>query len=241
MVLIFLSARGLSYLDPVDDPWFSALNNGSNAVKPSNGTHGSVPGSPLVQLYQSDEPASPLGCTMQVQVCNPNSPGGRKCQAPHGLYHNWENAGELWEDGYHKKLMSWIANIVMARIVAPQDILDSAGNSALTARFNQAGRLIPKLPSDQWQKEVVNWMSASMASLQGIFVDAAMGIKDGPMMSVSHGPNSTEERKVCTSQVCLRDLHFDLFNQYLDLTSCRELKACATQASPFSGCPLLSP
>lgn len=196
LLLVFLSARGMYYVQPVDDPWFSAHVGDAR---------GQLSGPALSENhfkgYLQDEPASPLGCALQAQVCNPNLSEDKKCQPLRGGFENFSNSIDLWPDAVSKAVLSWIFNIIKARHVPISEVLSSEGPSVLSARFSQAGDSPVRLPADQWKRELAYWMKASMASLQGIFVEAAIGVKDGPLLPMSRPPTNKEERQVCASQV----------------------------------------
>ena len=72
-ILMFLSANNIMYTEPTDDPWYSA----HIIAGPVYDLNGAAMGS--TELYQADNAASPLGCTVQYQVCNPNVPSSSGC------------------------------------------------------------------------------------------------------------------------------------------------------------------
>ncbi|KAF2115968.1 hypothetical protein BDV96DRAFT_646136 [Lophiotrema nucula] len=75
--LLFFSAPGLSYINPTDDPWFSAHTT------PNDSTKGHI-GTQTVTLYNLDEPAGVMGCFSQFQFCNPSLPEPSRCETLNG-------------------------------------------------------------------------------------------------------------------------------------------------------------
>jgi hypothetical protein len=68
ITMFFLSQNTMTYLEPVQDPWFSAswisgLIESDNLVTSGTG----------INMYRSDFNVSALGCADQVRVCNPAS------------------------------------------------------------------------------------------------------------------------------------------------------------------------
>lgn len=196
MQIIFLSARGLVYPAPVDDPWFSAHHPGPEITIIFNQDSSSTR-----QTYETDEPANPLACIQQIQVCNPNAHQGSQCQELGGLQTNLINTPLLWEDVGSRERMEWIRKIIAAHISAPDDILNFGGGSILLARLVQSAAQGRLLPPNHWQEEVIHWTGSMMASVQALFVETAMGVTKKEFVNGSTFPETNEARRVCQNQV----------------------------------------
>lgn len=88
--------------------------------------------------------------------------------------------------------------------MSAKDVVKILRSSALTSRNHLVGGIQGSLPEDQWQLEVENWNSISLASLQGGTVDIATGPGDTAMLEhFWRGPVNDEERLLCQNQVSL--------------------------------------
>src|SRR5262245_23183337 len=76
-MLFFLTAHGIIFTKPVDDPWFSAHRDGTQ--------HGNIRNSSQrFSSWLQDEPLAVMGCAMQMQFCNPNLPEDKRCEPLRG-------------------------------------------------------------------------------------------------------------------------------------------------------------
>lgn len=194
VTLFFLSAQGISYFEPVDDPWFSAHRDGKLQVDTrTNDTF---------HLYQQDEAASVMGCITQGQICNPNAPSDRRCQPVRSWWQNVALFPKLWPDPDVRtnQTVKWLNEMFHQSYNTMTEIGRTGGTSALSARFVQGPHISGSLPNDQWQEEVQRWAGASATSLQATFVEAVMGLP-GLSENVSVPANTEGAWSVCHSQV----------------------------------------
>ncbi|KAF2864863.1 hypothetical protein BDV95DRAFT_600244 [Massariosphaeria phaeospora] len=193
--LYFLSAPGIYYSQPVDDPWYSAHKPGPRKVL--SGTQGSDSENPS---YAHDDVASVLGCTVQAQFCNPNSHNGPVCQPLGGFWENLLRLSELWEHdtAEQQEFIAWVQDVLKRSYTHFQYVLYYAGNTALDAKFFKEGAL----PSNQWEKEVLRWAAASTTSLQAAFVESAAGLKGLPR-NATQVPDTAQAHRICANQKIL--------------------------------------
>jgi hypothetical protein len=197
VMLFFLTARGIKYNKAVNDPWFSAHRDGP--------THGNIFNDTQNPTYLQDEPLSVLGCTMQMQICNPNLPEGKRCERLRGFIDNSFQVEDLYELQSQKQALTWANLIFGLGWFSISGIVDSMGISSLLARQNLANNYQGPLPDDQWQAEVEHWIGASMASLQGTFVENGNG-PSAKYQQFRETPNNTDEWTICKNQVCIWSL-----------------------------------
>ena len=190
--LYFLTARAIHYPEPVDDLWYSAHRPGA----PLTDVHGNSTPS-----YVKDEPASVLGCTMQTQFCNPNHPGEPSCQPLRGFADSVSRFDEMWKDQEQVNVMNWTSNMIGDLFEIMTQILLESSDTPLTSKAGLNMGISPPLESDQWYREVEHWFSASLASLQGLFVDVAMGPGNASISKFAYEPWDDQARQVCRSQV----------------------------------------
>jgi len=193
VMLFFLTAQGIKYTQAVNDPWFSAHKEGP--------THGNIFNDTPNPSYLQDEPLSVLGCTMQMQICNPNLPEGKRCERLRGFIDNSFQVEDLYESQSQKQALTWANLIFGLGWFSISGIVDSMGISSLLARQNLANNYQGPLPDNQWQAEVEHWVGASMASLQGSFVESGNG-PTAKYQQFRQAPNNTDEWNICKNQVC---------------------------------------
>ncbi|KAL9111595.1 MAG: hypothetical protein Q9227_004083 [Pyrenula ochraceoflavens] len=191
VALFFLSANNILYSGQVEDPWYSAHQPLGRPIH-SGVTSGAV------QYYLSDEPASVLGCKMQYQVCDANSPTNGNCSQFGGVVD--VDFSQMPHNDKRGKVMSWALG-------APKSVLSvvtSLKASSLTSRFSLQESSQIALPDNQWQLDVQNWHNIVLASLQGGVVDSATGPNDPGMLQYFwKRPGSSEEKYLCKNQKIL--------------------------------------
>lgn len=159
--------------------------------------------------YVHDEPASPLACALQYQFCNPNLPESTRCEPLRGwgaysAYPDYASMiPKLFGTGAQQNIMNWMSRVIFmsAGATPMDDLVSETGISALIARHGLQRAVQGALPSNQWQLEVESWFAASLASLQGIFVESAAGSPSEALDVFIVQPNSTESRSACRNQV----------------------------------------
>lgn len=194
--LFFLSSFAMQFIEPVDDPWFSAHQE----------TFMDILVGPT-KMYQQDRPAGVLGCTTQQQFCNPNLPDGRRCSPLRGVYDNIINGTDavldLWKDDADRARIRWFRDNVFLRgtTASIQDIVQVAGLTALSARNTLSAGVQSPLPPDQWMREVELWAAASLVSKQGAFQEVAGGPSSRQADKILVEPKDAVGRQICRSQV----------------------------------------
>ncbi|KAF2737471.1 hypothetical protein EJ04DRAFT_550620 [Polyplosphaeria fusca] len=190
--LWFLSAQGLTFTDEVDDPIFSAHRQGPRK-------QGILNDSLTKPSYLHDGPLRVLGCAMQMQFCNPNLPEDRRCEPLRGTIDDSYPVTDLYNSKSQKTGFQWAIDIIRLGFFSISGIVDALGISALVARQGLAANMQGPLPSNQWQIEVEHWVGASMASIQGSFVETGNG--PAPLyQQFRRAPNETAEKNMCENQ-----------------------------------------
>lgn len=192
VMLFFLTARGVLYTAEVNDPWFSAHRDGPK--------HGNLYSDNPESSYLQDEPLSVLGCAMSMQICNPNLPEEKRCEKLRGFIDNSFEVEDLYEKQSQKEALTWANLIFGLGWFSISGIVDSLGISSIIARQSLTNNFQGPLPDNQWQLEVEHWVGASMASLQGTFVESGNG-PSTKMERFKLAPNSTAEWALCKNQV----------------------------------------
>lgn len=200
--IFFLSSNRLRFTQATEDPWFNASTPLGSFDFPSLQTTGDN-----ATLYYASEPASPLGCLSQEQLCNPSLPEqSRRCTnltrpktvgleaAALGLFPPGSNSDAR---------LTWAFNSIFHDSAAVQDVIDTLGAQALLARAGVKNGLQGPLPTNQWQTEVEHWFNTTLASLQQSFVNLARGPDDDSVLEYLVRPanSSTREAGYCKDQV----------------------------------------
>ena len=161
--LFYLSFTG-TYLEPIDDPWFSAhqpfhLNT-------------SIPF--LQTTYARDQPISTMGCTEQHQFCTVE-----KCTPLLGFLpvQDYLAANIALSPAQNITLDRVLRAAVMASIqnIPPTLAYVSAPLLALDKRVTAHHTVSLPLPKDQWKQEVQYWQSISLAQMQRTMVEYGTG------------------------------------------------------------------
>lgn len=198
VAIFFLSANGILYTRPVDDPWYSAHRIGLNNT-------GYFTGAKPVTFYYADEAASALECREQYQICDPVLPSEQGCSSWGGLLDiGYTTLPRTPPDSGKEKMISW-ATAALGGIV---EAAFSIGVSSLVSRYRLSADVQVPLPTNQWQTEVENWNNIRLARLQAMAVNTATGPGDTAMLKNSwQRPSNKEENYLCQNQVS-QDIYF---------------------------------
>ena len=191
--LIFLSTHGFGFQGEVDDLWYSAHNLW--------GTPMSSLGTPEASLYLSDEPASTLACTQQVEFCNPNKPKNEACEPMGGYVKSIQHIDSFWNEAQLEAL-NWTTILMAGGYLTPNALVGFAGSSVLVGRYSTNGNMVGPLPNNQWQLEVEHLVASTLASLQATFVSAAKGTTRKELRQFRFTPETSMAKRTCSNQVC---------------------------------------
>lgn len=201
--IIFLSSNALWFTQPTKDPWFNVSTELGRFYFPNDQTTGNDG----TTLYSASEPASPLGCLRQEQLCNPSLPEhSTRCTnltRPQSVGYEATALGLFPPDSNSDTRLSWAFNSIFYDTAYVEDILDTLGAKALLARAGVRNGLQGQLPTNQWKIEVEHWFNTTLASLQQSFVNLARGPEDDSVLEwlVRPANSSTREAGYCKDQV----------------------------------------
>lgn len=189
ITLIFLSANGILFTDPVNDEWYAA-HQASNETAQIIWDTGSFP------YYLSDKPASVLGCKEQYQRCDPTVVPKQGCSPLGGAV----PLEFVYQAPKGRRDMSVYWGLLLYTL---QNVIENLQSSSLTARFSLNQGLQARLPANQWQREVENWHNIVLASFQGLAIESAVGPGD-PEMLKNFWQKKTGDvgEYLCKNQVC---------------------------------------
>ena len=200
--LIFL-VNEMQYIEPVDDPWFLAQTPHVVPVPEADGTFTNI------TLYSSKTPVSLLGCAQQQQWCNPHHSDGRVCTKLTGTVVgsrdiSMETASKdislsprqiaVLERIYYGM---WVSQVI-------QLIIGMDGSVMLAGQYAAGDSLGPKLPDDQWIKELNYWFGTFLSGLQLETLHYVTSDGDPSHNKYIQKPTSADESWMCSSQVVRR-------------------------------------
>jgi len=189
LTIYHLSAPGIVFVGrKTADAWYRATKQGSF-------TGEDYP-------YFQDEPASPLACAQQEQVCNPNLPEDGRCTPLSGVRDLRLNAAALRQDESSSNRMEWLLNTLSS----PYDtsvyrMVRMLGSQSLASKDSMMGQVQGSLPDNQWQLDVQHWLAVSLVSLQKHFLTTARGPEDSRLLPAVKRPSTPEARAMCGQQV----------------------------------------
>lgn len=155
--IYFLSSNAVSYLTPVNDPWFSA--NGNNTVPYGDDRN----------AWQYDYLVNPLVCAEQYQICNPSTAA---CSPLAGYAQVRSHILSENKLGLNSNQFLTATRIVIALINANTfHVVGNIGIAALWANSKLFNNIISMgLPPNQWQIEVLGWFQTALAMVQSYIV-----------------------------------------------------------------------
>ena len=97
--------------------------------------------------------------------------------------------------------VNWLMRTSFVMQMSIWGVLSKLHTHALIARNNLNGHIMGRLPNNQWQLEVQHWHAASMAHLQGVFLDSVVGHPDPNIQHLVRRPKLDVEKQICANQV----------------------------------------
>ena len=82
-------------------------------------------------------------------------------------------------------------------------LISAVGITSLKAREKLFSGIQGPLPNNQWQIEVENWYSTTLADLQRLTIEYAAGPADPALLQVLERPQTETERQLCHSVVSI--------------------------------------
>ena len=186
LLLLWLSANDIIFTSEVNDDWYAAHRfywNTSNSD-----FDGEDP-----PIYQSDEPASALGCKLQYEACGPGSTSN--CSVSGGIL-DLQNP-TIPADSEAYSTITYVTN----DFADMGNVVTSLMASSLTARRGLNQGYQGPLPDNQWQFEVGFLHNIGLVSLQSL-VNSAIGPDDPNILQYFwQAPDSFQREKFCQNQV----------------------------------------
>lgn len=201
LLVIFLAADGVFFLEKTDDPWYQATD--PLAIISKDGRD--------QVMYWSDEAASPMGCVQRYQYCN----SGKKCGILGSLDDAVNSAWTLFNgvpgeygsslDPYSSDVaeISRFYHFINTLYTASNiyDMVSTLGPFALLSPQQLSGGLMGPLADNQWQLDISHWFAIRMASIQAAVVNTARGPNDKSLLQFFNVVSDESQLKMCKNQV----------------------------------------
>ena len=142
-----------------------------------------------------------MECAQQHQICHQDRHSNPLyCARPGG---KWELEPLLRHSPQSPKLLSLTEWSIMAALTGndPSDVVEMLGTSSLMSKYRASGGIQSPIPDNQWQLDVGHWVAASLAAIQGMAIDAAIG-PSNPNMRRFWAPSESEQQwYLCKNQL----------------------------------------
>lgn len=182
--IFFLSTQEIVFLKQVQDPWYQATTRGAIQYD-WTGMDGNT------RLYMKDEPASPLGCVEQEQLCNPNLPEERQCSPLGSNLDLFDSIASSWDGRYSAEKQEFIYAAFRFYNIHFYTFLHGLGARMLRSRDSLYSGFQSPLPPNQWQLDVIHWFNIALVSTQEAFLEMAAGPSDSVVVPYFRRPNGT--------------------------------------------------
>ncbi|KAK4445119.1 hypothetical protein QBC34DRAFT_413567 [Podospora aff. communis PSN243] len=206
IMLFFLSTNAASFTNATQDPWYEA-----EEITSLGGFIDLQTGEKFFQNvteYRQKEPASPVGCRLQDQFCNPNKPAESACSPLGTIYDPVDRAYDVFDNdtspsGLLERLgwFTWI----LADSVSFHQIPRTLRSCSLLARYQLGSNgQQPPIPATQWMTDLTYWFQINMAMLQAAPVITATGPtipEHADLFNVPPDPAVPVQGAMCGSQL----------------------------------------
>ncbi|KAJ2988160.1 hypothetical protein NUW58_g4122 [Xylaria curta] len=189
LYIIFLSGNGVYFSEPSLDVWYRASTRYSEAMQTITDS--------TSDRFIFDEPASPLGCVEQTQLCFEALPQGKQCGPLASFFDAFTTALRMSPSEAATAQSDWVLNQIAGATV--DNVVKTLGAHALSSRRNLHLGSQGPIAQNQWQLDVTYWWATTLALSQGNFIDYTVGPSDRRLEKYIIPPMDTA---ICSSQVC---------------------------------------
>jgi hypothetical protein len=185
----------------------------------------------ILHIYEADEPAWPMACVMQFQVCKKNTCTG---------FGSFEDILNRLKSDLHTPEVPFGIWQYLRSSLTLSNLIFALGKKSLASRYRTAAGLQATPEKNEWHRDVTHWFATTLAYLQFRLPEFASGPPTGNISGLEDfiiRPNATQRPYFCNSQV----LPLQRLNTYNKLTLYRKSVAMLIRPSACSGCSLLLP
>ncbi|KAH7324916.1 hypothetical protein B0I35DRAFT_509577 [Stachybotrys elegans] len=188
LTLIFLSAQSMQYTAKSQDNWYRATTPGKRHITVA----GPESYGETSEIFKPDEPAWPMGCVEQAQVC-----AGGACtglgpwQDVIAAIKDLNISSNFYGDSYYLVFVEFLTNV-----------LDGLRGKSLSSRFSAWNNLQSPPAANTWHLDVTHWFATILANLQIQLAEVPSGpnIHDPALEEWITRPDASERDGFCNSQ-----------------------------------------
>lgn len=176
IILFFLSTNAAGFLNTTEDPWYE-----SEKVEGPSVFFDTLTGEKFVRNvteFRQKEAASPVGCRLQDQFCNPSKPAESACSPLGTIYDPVDRAYGVFDNNTNPDLverLNWFTWI-LADTVSFHRIPMTLRSCSLLARYQLGSNgQQPAIPATQWMTDLTYWFQINMAMMQAAPIITASG------------------------------------------------------------------
>ncbi|GME54039.1 uncharacterized protein K452DRAFT_307625 [Neofusicoccum parvum] len=216
LMLFFLSTNTVMFSKETDDPWYSAhTDTGTDwSYSYKNDNKDTLEGE--MRFYFADAPASAVGCTEQMQVCNPNSKTPEeRCTSIMAKVDLTDTMipRSFWASQRQRSLFWYFSRFMLGDRTQLTDLIDLLGVFSLTSRNSLRIGIQGPIPDNQWQLDMESMHAATLSILQGNIFDFAAGPSDPSVLSWLRQGSKKEFKYACENQK-IRSTAYTSFNTF---------------------------
>lgn len=197
IAIVYLSSDGVIFNQRMEDEWY-------RAISPSNLSAGAPSSNGPKEYWRTQEPASPLGCIMQHQYCNPALPKGSDCGPLASFYDAVAGALPLFNSTDEGKFrLQWTFFMHAYGLAQLSELINHLGAASLSSQSQLYDGIQYSLsPMTQWKEDVTYWFATMSAALQAAYLNTVIGPNDSIFDDIRVTPRNDVEQGFCNSQVC---------------------------------------
>jgi hypothetical protein len=181
--VIFINQNSIKYNEPVDDVVFSAHMPRAISL-----------GSASIPYYTSDYFTNVIGCTDQVQICNPST----RCSP----LTDYNSVIESLDYLSLTDIQVAVAQRFTNNMIYQNAYHSVSGRGGAALRANELVSVLqsPALPNNQWQIEVDGWFGVTLARMQQMVIEYATGPSNMPLGGYIVAPLMGSDHDLCAAQ-----------------------------------------
>ncbi|KAI0148735.1 hypothetical protein GGR57DRAFT_474134 [Xylariaceae sp. FL1272] len=191
ILLVFLSGNGVSHTAPSGDLWYRV----SPTPTTTDVDYSASDNNNKADIFLPLEEASPLGCAIQWQFCSQNV---KNC-SPLGGYLDILGQPDYTHNDTQAAYFRYFTTI-FSKSPTIDVILQKMGPTSLESQSSFINTLQGPLPSDQWQRDVIQWFEIEIAAAQMAFLETAYYNPTNTSFLDYRESFTREEAKLCQHQ-----------------------------------------
>ncbi|KAI0528131.1 hypothetical protein F5B22DRAFT_22873 [Xylaria bambusicola] len=201
LMIVFLSGQGVLHSAPSEDEWYRVSSTSVNVSETNAAAVNSAP------IFLPREPASPLGCTVQYQLCYQDVQHCTLLASPADAFSSLahlvnstaadDNPNKMGQDSFQY----FKSGFTQYQSTDVSDLLQQLGSASLASKKSLTSSIQGPLPPNQWQLDVIRWWDITQAALQAAYLRTAyFNPSDQSLLAYRTNFTSPGFQKLCNNQ-----------------------------------------